>query len=70
MLETIKEILNFNLISFDKYHLSVLGLITIIGGFFLLRWILRIFARKINKLAFLHNRMDSGRQHSLVLICL
>lgn len=68
MLEKIKEILNFNLISFDKYHLSVFGLIAIIGGFFTLRWFLNLLAAKINRLFFIRDRMDSGRQHSLVLI--
>ncbi len=68
MLEQLKEILNFQLISFDKYHLTVFGLFIIIGGFLLLRFLLNLLTRKINKLFFIKDRIETGRLHSVLLI--
>ncbi|MGB0523284.1 MAG: mechanosensitive ion channel family protein [Flammeovirgaceae bacterium] len=68
ILDVIKKILNFNLISFDHYQLTVLGLVIIIGGYFVLWKALNLFAARINKLFFIRGRIDSGRQHSIVLI--
>lgn len=66
--EIVQKVFNFNLISFDHYHLSVLGLLIIIGGFLFLKKLLDLLSAKINKLFFIRDHIDRGRQHSLLLI--
>lgn len=66
--ETIKDILTSSLISFKEYELTLADLLLIIAGYTLLQFVLKVMRSRLTKAVFKRNKIDIGRQASLLQI--
>ena len=66
MWEKLKDILTSSIISFKEYELTLTDLFLIVAGYLALQFALKVLRSKLTTIVFSRNKVDIGRQASVL----